>query len=198
MIQIWTAGSLALSCIRGLPRKIIKGFLSQRTMYSMQMKENSSGVNHLTFHWVKQSFWSECRNFHHIKMQAFLSLLTCVVLFSYIHINRVAFTQNLTHISQFSVSQLENSIESRLYSFWKWLVGWMYENLWNVLVISGKLPLQYVTASPAFCSVNLACLWYSLPIYNLYHLQSVCNKDVALLLRYKANTKSEGFSLWTL
>lgn len=31
---------------------------SQGTMCSVQMKANTSGVNHLTCHWTKQSFWS--------------------------------------------------------------------------------------------------------------------------------------------
>lgn len=65
----------------GLPGLVFSPFLCQRfarknypfsqgTMCSMQMKANSSGVNHLTCHWAKQSFWSWFRNGHHIHMQA--------------------------------------------------------------------------------------------------------------------------------
>lgn len=53
----------------GLPGLVFSPFLcqkiarkncnfSQGTMCSMQMKADSPGVNHLTCHWAKQSFWS--------------------------------------------------------------------------------------------------------------------------------------------
>lgn len=57
MIQVSTARSSALCFVRRLPGKIINSFLSQKTLCSMQMKANCSGVNHLTCHWAKESFW---------------------------------------------------------------------------------------------------------------------------------------------
>lgn len=57
-IQVWTARSSSLCFVRRLPEKIINSFLSQRTVCSMQMKANCSGVNHLTCHWATESFWS--------------------------------------------------------------------------------------------------------------------------------------------
>lgn len=56
-IWIWTVRSSALSRVRSLPGKIINSF-SQRIMRSMQIKANSSGVNHLACHRAKLSFGS--------------------------------------------------------------------------------------------------------------------------------------------
>lgn len=65
----------------------------------------------------------------------------------------------------------------------------------NTWVICGKLPLCYLTTSPAFHSVTLSWLWYNFSTYYFYHLQSLFSADAFISeIWKKRNLKSKGCS----